>query len=90
VSELRVAVIPRAAADRVGPYRDGVLHVRVSRPPADGEANRVVLRLVARSLDVPPSSLRIVAGERGRRKRLEVVTLQADELQRRLRAIGAD
>jgi uncharacterized protein len=90
VSELRVAVTPRAAADRVGPYRDGVLHVRVSRPPADGEANRVVLRLVARSLDVPPSSLRIVAGERGRRKRLEVVTLQADELQRRLRAIGAD
>jgi hypothetical protein len=90
VSELRLAVTPRAAAERVGPYRDGVLHVRVSRPPADGEANRAVLRLVARSLDVPPSSLRIVAGERGRRKRIEVVALEADELQRRLRAIGAD
>ena len=88
--ELHVAVTPRAASDRVGPYRDGVLHVRVSRPPADGEANRSVLRLVARSLGVPPSSLRIVAGERGRRKRIGVETLEAAELERRLRAIGTD
>ncbi|HUF05943.1 MAG TPA: DUF167 domain-containing protein [Candidatus Binatia bacterium] len=88
--ELEVVVTARASADRVGPFRDGVLRVRVTRPPADGEANRAVLRLVARSLDLGPGSLELVAGARGRRKRIRVSGLQAAELDRRLAAIGAD
>jgi uncharacterized protein len=90
VPELHVAVTTRASQDRVGPYRDGVLAVRVTRPPADGEANRAVLRLVARALDVAPTKLEVVAGQRGRRKRIEVRALDPAELDRRLHAIGAD
>ena len=87
---VEVAVTPRAAEDHVGPYREGVLRMRVTRPPADGEANRSVLRLVARAIDVAPSRLEIVAGLRGRRKRIEVRGLDEAELLRRLRALGVD
>ena len=87
---VEVAVTPRAAKDHVGPYREGVLRMRVTRPPAGGEANRSVLRLVARAIDVAPSRLEIVAGLRGRRKRIEVRGLDEAELLRRLRALGAD
>ena len=90
MADLELAVMPRAAADRVGPYRDGVLRVRVTRPPADGEANRAVLRLVARALGIGPSRLRLVAGERGRRKRVVVDGMNAQELVRRLGALGLD
>lgn len=87
---LEVLVTPRAATDRVGPVRDGVLLVRVTRPPADGDANRAVLKLVARALDVPPTHLSLVAGERARRKRIRVAGLGAGELAERLAGIGGD
>ena len=90
MADLELAVMPRAAADQVGPYREGVLRVRVTRQPADGEANRAVLRLVARALGIGPSRLRLVSGERGRRKRVVVNGMDARELVRRLDALGLD
>ena len=90
MAEIHVTVVPRAASDTVGPYVDGLLRVRVTRPPTDGEANRAVLRLVARALDVPASRLELVSGARARRKRIRVIGLDDGELSRRLEAIGGD
>ena len=90
MADVELVVVPRASADRVGPYADGVLRVRVVRPPADREANRSVLRLVADALGVPPSRLWLVAGARGRRKRLRVDGLDDAQLARRLRDLAAD
>ena len=90
MADVELVVVPRASENRVGPYVDGVLRVRVIRPPADGEANRSVLRLVADALSVPPSRLALVAGVRGRRKRLRVDGVDDAELGRRLRHLPAD
>jgi len=79
-----VQVTPRAAGNRIGPYLDGVLAIRVSRPPSDGEANRAVLRLLASMLRVPPSDIVLLAGEQARRKRYAVHGLSAAELEARL------
>ncbi len=88
--ELELAVVPRSAADRVGPYDGGVLRVRVTRPPSDGEANRAVLRLVARALDLAPSRVFLVAGTRARRKRVRIDGIDDAELQRRLGRLASD
>lgn len=88
--DLELSVTPRAATDRVGPFRDGVLRVRVTRPPADGEANRAVLRLVARAIGLPVSRLSVAAGERARRKRITIEGIDAGELGRRLAALSRD
>jgi uncharacterized protein len=90
MADLEIAVVPRAASDTVGPYVAGTLRVRVTRPAADGEANRALIRLVAKALDVPPSTLELVAGARSRRKRIRVSVLDEGELQRRLEGIGSD
>jgi uncharacterized protein YggU (UPF0235/DUF167 family) len=87
---LEVAVVPRASANRVGPYENGILRVRVVRPPADGEANRAVIRIVAGALGLAPSGLELIAGSTARRKRLRVDGIDPDELDRRLRALPAD
>jgi uncharacterized protein YggU (UPF0235/DUF167 family) len=86
--ELALRVTPRAEADRVGPYVAGLLQVRVRRPPADGEANRAVLRLVARALGLPPASLTLVAGARSRTKRCAVAGISASDLIARLSTLG--
>ena len=90
MAELDLLVTPRAAAERVGPWRYGVLAVRVTRPPADGEANRAVLRLVAAALRVAPSRVELVAGARGRRTRLRIAELGRVELECRLTGLVAD
>jgi uncharacterized protein YggU (UPF0235/DUF167 family) len=87
--DVELVVVPRASADRVGPYADGVLRVRVVRAPVDGEANRSVLRLVADALGLPPSRIALVAGTRGRRKRLRVDGVTEPELERLLRDLSA-
>ena len=90
MADLVLVVVPRASANRVGPYTEGVLRVRVIRPPVDGEANRSVLRLVADALGLPPSRLALVAGERDRRKRLRIDGIDEPELERRLRDLAVD
>jgi uncharacterized protein YggU (UPF0235/DUF167 family) len=71
--ELRISVrlVPRAGADRIdgvdGPDT-GVLRCRVAAPPVGGAANAALLRLLARELDLPPGAVRLVSGDRSRRK----------------------
>jgi len=81
---LAVRVTARAAADRVGPAVDGELIVRVTRPPAGGEANEAVRRLVAAAIGLPVSSLVLVAGGRSRHKRFSVDGISERELAARL------
>ena len=90
MGEVEISVTPRSAQDRVGPYRDRVLHVRTTRVPADGDANRAVVRLVASALGIAPSTVTIRRGARGRRKQLTVAGLSDGELERRLAGIGPD
>ena len=75
--ELRIEVrlTPRAGGDRVDGVASGVLRCRVAAPPVEGAANEALVRLLARELDLPPSAIRLVSGERGRRK---VVALPGD------------
>ena len=77
-------VTPHAGTDRVGPYQDGELRVRVTRPPADGEANEAVRRLVASAIGLPQSALQLVSGARSRRKRFAISGISARVLADRL------
>lgn len=80
----RVRVAPRASRDAIeGVYNDaegGALKVRVSSPPVEGEANDAVRRLLASRLNVAPSAVRIVAGERSRTKRVSIAGVTAAQV----------
>ena len=74
---IRVRLTPKGGRDAVeGIERlaDGsaVLKVRVRAAPAEGEANAALIRIVAKSLDVAPRQLTLVAGAAARIKRLMV------------------
>ena len=88
MADLELRVTPGASTDRVGPFDDDVLHVRVTRPAAEGAANRAVLRLVGKAIGVAPTRLVLVRGERSRHKRVRVEGLDAAELEERLGRIG--
>ena len=78
-------VQPRAPRDEIVGWRaDGVLAVRVSAPPVEGEANAAVGALLAEALGVRKSAVVIVRGERGRDKIVRVSGLTAADIARRI------
>ena len=81
---LAVKVSPKAAEDAVQGWVGKSLKVRVRAAPERGKANAAVVDVLARSLDVPPSSIRIVSGPTSARKVIEVDGLSEAEARRRL------
>ena len=58
------------------------LRVRVAAPPANGAANAALEKLIAKRLKCPLGAVRIVAGDHGRLKRLEIDGVERAELDR--------
>jgi uncharacterized protein (TIGR00251 family) len=69
---ISVRVVPRASRNELQAQPDGSYLARVTAPPADGEANRAVIRLLAEHFGVAPSRIRIVAGATHRQKVFEI------------------
>lgn len=68
---LGVRVTPGARTEGLA-IVDGHLHARVRAKPQDGEANRAVLKLLAKSLGLPTSRLRLLRGATARDKLVQV------------------
>jgi len=77
---LKVRVIPRAKRNEIAGWREGALVVRLTAPPVEGAANRLLLRFVSRQLGVRPADVAITSGEKSREKVLRIGALSQDEL----------
>ena len=69
---LAVRVQPRASRDEVAGTMEGALKIRLCAPAVENRANEALTEFLAAVLKVPKSSVRILSGERGRRKRVEI------------------
>ena len=75
---MRITVIvhPRSAREKL--HWDGQeLQLWITPPPVEGAANIAVLRAVASWLKVPPGRVHLVAGQRGRRKLIDIEGTEA-------------
>jgi len=73
VGRIEVRVAPRASRDALaGLDAAGRLRVRLTAPPVEGEANRALVRLLAKRLGVRRSRVRILRGAGARNKLVEV------------------
>lgn len=53
-------------------------------PPVDGKANAELIKWIARKLGVPKSAVRIVSGQSGRRKMVDIEGVDAEKVRREL------
>ena len=86
---IAIRVTPRSPKPGIGDWRAGAdgreeLEVRVSAAPTDGEANAAVIKLLAKELGVPKTSVEIVSGETSRHKRISL-PIDATELSARVK-----
>ncbi len=77
-----VEILVRAGASRteLAGIHDGAFAVRLAAKPVDGAANKALCKFIAERVGVPPSRVRIVRGERSRRKRIAVVGMSEADL----------
>ncbi len=83
-ARFKVHVIPRASRNEIAGRRGDALLCRVTVAPVAGKANQAVTRLVADTLDVPKSSVRVTRGTRTRTKEIQVEGLSPSEVLDRL------
>jgi uncharacterized protein len=82
---LQVRVHPGAQRPGlVGRLADGSLKVAVAEAPEGGRANRAVEVLVAGLLSLKRAQVKVVGGAAARLKQIEVESLDAAEVERRL------
>ena len=67
-----VRVQPRASQDEIAGEMGGALKVRLRAPAVEDRANEALVEFLAQLLKTPRSAVRILGGERSRKKRLEI------------------
>jgi len=70
---LSIHVLPRSSRNEiVGTLPDGTLKIKLTAPPVDGEANKKLIELLSREYGVSKSRVKIVKGEKGKKKIVEI------------------
>jgi uncharacterized protein (TIGR00251 family) len=81
---LPVRVVPGARRSEVVGRLGEAWKVRIAAPPERGRANEELVTLLARTLRVPRSSVRVARGHTTGQKLVEVQRLTREEAERRL------
>jgi uncharacterized protein (TIGR00251 family) len=76
---------PRASRTEIVGEHGEAVKIRLAAPPVEGAANAELVSFLAKKLGVPTASIRVVRGERGREKLVDVKGIDPDELRARLR-----
>ena len=78
--DLLIHAQPGAKRSEIAGVHDGRLKLRVAAPPVDGEANREIVRYLAKLLVIRRSQIRIRSGETSRKKLLTIAETDPDTI----------
>lgn len=80
-----VRVVTRAQKNEiVGVQEDKSLKIRLTASPTEGQANDALIKFLAERLDVPESSIEIVAGKDNRDKWISVSGISTADVELKL------
>ncbi len=73
MKKLNIKVIPRSSRNEiVGIMPDATLKVKLTAPPVDGEANKELVKLLAKHFDIPKSKIKIAKGVTSKNKTIHI------------------
>ncbi|MGE5085513.1 MAG: DUF167 domain-containing protein [Bacillota bacterium] len=69
---LHLFIQPKSSKNEiVGPH-NGMLKVKITAPPVDGEANQALIEFLSKLLKIPKREITIIKGETGRQKTVDI------------------
>ncbi len=69
---VEVKVIARAKKEEIEKIAENSYKIKVSPPPEKGRANKRVIELLSKELDIKKQNIKIVSGETSSRKIIEI------------------
>ena len=81
---LNVHAVPRSSKNAVQGLYGNAVKIRLRAPPVDGKANKALLSFMGEALDIPARQVSIITGLTGRKKRVLIDGLNAEEVRSRL------
>lgn len=65
-------IIPRSSLNKVEKISQGEYKVKLTAPPVDGKANKMLIEILAGHFGVPKNSVEIVGGKSARIKIIDI------------------
>jgi hypothetical protein len=76
---ITVKVFPKSSKNEILAPRNNALIVRLTAPPSDGKANKALVKILAKALSRPVSSIEIIKGETAREKLLLIYDMSENQ-----------
>ncbi|MGI5920696.1 MAG: DUF167 domain-containing protein [Syntrophomonadaceae bacterium] len=77
---IEVKVQPRSSRNLIAGEQDGVLKIKLTAPPVDGEANEALIVYLSGLLGVPKRDISLIKGETSRNKLIEISGINKEQL----------
>ena len=84
IAHLKIKVQAGASQNEVSSFKDGILNLRVKRPPYRGKANDAIIILVSKFIEIPRNCIFIANGATSKLKILEIHNIYQADLRTRL------
>lgn len=82
---LHLFIQPKSSKNEiVGPH-NGMLKIKITAPPVDGEANQALIEFLSKYLKIAKREITIVKGETGRQKTLDIAGLDLQSAKEKLK-----
>ncbi len=86
-SAITVRISPKSSRNEISEIlADGTVKIRLTAPPVEGQANKALIKFLANILNVAPTNIEIISGQKTRDKLVMIIGLNAEALQERLLA----
>jgi uncharacterized protein (TIGR00251 family) len=82
MAKLRVRVVANAKETKIVGWQNEELVLRLSEPPIDGRANKALLSLLSKILNLSKSRLSIFRGTKSKHKIIDVLGLDIEEIKK--------
>lgn len=84
-NEFEITVTPKSSKSEVFINGDSI-KIYLNSPPADGKANSELIKLLSKELHIAKSGIRIIKGEKSRKKKIAIEGFTKEEIIKRFAA----
>ena len=79
-TDIQVKLLPRSSRTEIVGRENNRLKVKVTSPPVDGEANKALIQLLAKTLGVSKGRVEIIEGKSSRLKTIRIYGLSEKDI----------